>query len=219
MILPSLGIVLRRRRHLEEDSRVVVLLREEGKVILAAKGGQRLQSRLKSALEPCAESDFEVYLPPHGVYGKVIGARLVRSRTGLRVHYDRFQTACRMTEALDALLPARAPAPQAYEVLRNGLDLVDAGGSPYGAWCRFGLNLLRVLGHGDQTDRLLSLLPPADVERARSAFGGPASEVGTLPDAALRRSVSFVNGELDRILPRQLKAELPPAAAEPSGNR
>ena len=71
-LVSSLGIVLRRERHLDHDTRLTFFLREEGKVFIAVKSGQKMASKLRIFQEPFTKADVQLFLPPHRIHGRLI---------------------------------------------------------------------------------------------------------------------------------------------------
>jgi hypothetical protein len=88
------------------------------------------------------------------------------------------------------LLPFRAPAPDVYDILRQSFQALQTIGasqpSPLHEWVLFIVRLLKAMGHGDVSDEAAALLS-----------GSP-----------LQRCVSFVEAELERILPYRLKSTI-----------
>jgi DNA repair protein RecO len=186
--ISSVGLVLRRVRHLDSDFKLTILLRDFGKVAAISKGGQRLLSKLKAVQEPFSEGDFQLFVPPHGTNGRLTGGRLINSHQNLRQNYEAFNAACRCCEVVEMLLPFRAPSPDVYDILRESLQSLQSSGSPKPSplhdWVLFIVQILKVLGHGDVSEQ--------------------ASRY--LADAPLERCVTFVEAELERILPWRLKS-------------
>ena len=182
------GIVLRRVRHLDDDFKLTVLLRDAGKVMAVSKGGQRMASKLKSVQEPFVEAEFQVFAPPHGVNGRLAGGRLLDSHRALRSNIDAFNIACRCCEVVEMLLPYRAPSPDVYDILRASLQSLQSMDgpalSPLHQWVLFVVQILHVLGHGDVSETARRLLSEAPLERC----------------------VAHVDAELERILPYRLKS-------------
>ncbi len=184
----SAGLVLRRVRYLDYDFKLTLLLRDIGKVGVVSKGGQKITSKMKAVQEPFTEADFHVYVPAHGINGRLAGGRLVNSHQNLRQQLDVFQLASRCCEVVEALLPYRAPAPDVYDILHASLQRFHAperhSTTPLHEWVLFVVRLLKSLGHGDVSKHALQLLT----------------------DAPMERCVSFVEAELEQILPRRLKS-------------
>lgn len=185
-LLSSTGLVLRRRKHLEDDVKMLVLLREHGKVALMSRGGQRVKSKLKSLHEPFAEADLQLYATHDGHNGRLVGGRLLNSNIGIRHNPSAFLLGCRCLEVIDLLLPYRAPSPDVYDILRHSLSEMASESNVVLVWVSFVARLLKTLGHGDVSDQINQF--PA---------GSPVEE-----------SKALVERELSLILPRRPKSEL-----------
>ena len=206
--LGGAGLVLRRSKRGEEDIRLTVFLREAGKVIVLSKGGQRPQFKLRALQEPFTEADFHLFVPPdNGVNGRLAGGKLLDSHAALRRNYDAFQTAARMMETVDVLVPFRAPAADVYDILRAALRALSAGLPPSEEWVLFVARLLRCLGHGDVTERLLALLEPSEREAVGAVLDSPTETALPVRPASLERCQNLVDAELERILPWRLKSD------------
>jgi hypothetical protein len=206
--LDGLGLVLRRAKIGEEDLRLTVLLRESGKLLAVAKGGLRPQNKLRALQEPFTEADFHLFVPSdHGVNARLAGGKLVDSHQGLRTRYDAFETASRTIETVEALLPFRAPAPDVYDILRSALRALSAGQPAAEEWVLFVARLLRCLGHGDVTDRLVALLEPSERETAEAALETSEESALHVRPASLERCQHLVDAELELILPWRLKSD------------
>jgi DNA repair protein RecO len=186
-LLTESALVLRRNRHLEHDARLIVLLRNEGKVLVTIKGAARMSSRLRVFQEPFTRADMQLYLPPQGLYARLIQGTLVRTHQHLRQNPSAFHAACRAVETVDVLLPFRAPSPEAFDILEHTLDALDKSAHVTTEWVLFVLRLLKALGHGDHSKEVLKWLHPDN----------PTS---------MERAVTAVEAELERVLPRKLKS-------------
>ncbi len=182
--ISGVGLVLRRARHLDNDLKLTILMREFGKVLAVSKGGQRMSSKLKAVQEIFSEADYQVFVPAHGVNGRLVSGRLIGSHEKLRGNYDAFGIACRCCEVVEMLLPFRAPSPDVYDILRESLQSLQSSQSPLHDWVLFVVRILKALGHGDVSEK--------------------ASQ--SLVDAPLERCVALVEAELERILPWRLKS-------------
>lgn len=181
------ALVLKRARHLDHDARMTVFFRDHGKLAVVAKGGLRLQSKLKSLLEPFSETDLQVYVPEHGTYGRLAGGKLLDSHEALRARFSAYQLACRSCEMVDILIPFRAPSADVFDILRDALKALHAAESPETEWVHFGVRLLRCLGHGDLSEKLASL--------------------------SLSQAMTHLDQELKRVLPWPMKSEIVPLMA------
>jgi DNA repair protein RecO len=180
------GIVLRRRKHLEYDVKLLVLLRNEGKVAVISRGGQRLTSKLKALHEPFTQAEFQLYATADGHNGRLAGGRLVDSHIGLRKRTEAFLLACRSAEVVDMLLPYRAPASDVYDILRRALTDFASDPDASVVWVSFVARLLKTLGHGDILEQLNRLPAESSVEASQA----------------------LVERELSLVLPRRPKSEL-----------
>lgn len=188
MALDSLigrGLVLKRARHLDDDSRLTVFFRDVGKIQVLCKGTQKMRAKLRSLTELFVEADFHLAISAHGLSGRLIGGRLLESRRFLCEKFNRFETASRILETVDVLLPARAPAPEVFDILRQALQALKAAPEPDWAWVQFVVKLLKCLGHGDMLE---------------SGSMDPSSPSNLLA------WLSRVDEELERLLPRRLKS-------------
>lgn len=202
------GLVLRRTKRGEDDFRLTVFIREVGKTLVLSKGGQRPKYKLRSLQEPFTEADFHLFFPPdNGINGRLAGGKLINSHQGLRSNYEAFQTASRMVETVDVLVPFRAPAPDVYDILRTSLKALSAGLPAPEEWVLFVAHLLQCLGHGDVTDRLLTLLEPSEREAAGAALESPTETSLHVRPASLERCQTLVDAELEHILPWRLKSD------------
>lgn len=206
--LTGTGLVLRRSRRGEVDVRLTVFMREVGKVLVLSKGGQRPQFKLRSLQEPFTEADFHLFVPPdNGVNGRLAGGKLIDSHQGLRTRYDAFETASRMLETVDVLVPFRAPAADVYDILRAALRTLASGMPADEEWVLFVARLLRCLGHGDIAERLLTLLEPSEREAAGAALDSSTEAALPIRPASLERCQNLVDAELEQILPWRLKSD------------
>ena len=194
--LSSLGLVLRRQRHLDEDVKLTLLLRDHGKIIAVSKGGLRLGSKLKALHEPFTEADFQIYLPSQGVNGRVTGGKLVDSFHGLRADLGAFQFAAASSETVEALLPFRAPATDVFDILRDTFRGLQSNPIPELEWVFFVVRLLKCLGHGDLSARVKETL-------SAGAAGGAEAEPAV---SSVKRCRRLVDDELGLILPWRLRS-------------
>lgn len=208
----SRGLVLRRVKHLEKDVRLTLFLRDIGKVFVVARGAQGMNFRLKSLLELFSETDFQIYLPRHGLYGRVIGGKLLDCHQNLRLNVAAFGVACKSCEVIDFLLPFRAPSSDVYDVLQRCLHGLQAKGDPRIEWLLFVMRLLKVLGHGDISGDIMRLLPPHEEDILRPLLSGekqkndPAHPLVLSP--SFRRAMGVAHAHLERILPWRLKSDV-----------
>lgn len=176
------GIVLKRNRHLENDVRICLFLRHHGKVQALAKGGQRINSKLKGLLEPFAFGDYQVFLPHQGVSSRLISGSLRESHRSIRMNLAAFELACKCCEVVDMLLPFRAPSEDIFDHLQATFRRFQFMSHPKVEWINFVTKILKDLGHGDFSDY---------VSRH-----------------SVDQSLAFLNHHLNRILPWPLKSNV-----------
>ncbi len=186
-LLTESALVLRRTRHLEHDARLTVLLRNEGKVMVTIKSAAKPKSRLRVFQEPFTRADLQLFLPPHGLYARLLQGTLINTHPNLRQNPLAFHAACRAAETVDVLLPFRAPAPEAFDILEHALQALNNSGNVTVEWALFALRLLKALGHGDHSQEVLKWLHPDN----------PTS---------MERAITALEAELERVLPRKLKS-------------
>jgi hypothetical protein len=84
---------------------------------------------------------------------------------------------------------------------------LSAGLPPAEEWVLFVARLLRCLGHGDVTERLLALLEPSEREEASAVLDSPTETALHVRPESLERCQNLVDAELERILPWRLKSD------------
>lgn len=176
------ALVLRRKRHLENDYRLTVFLREHGKFSLVSKGTALLKSKLKALQQPFSELDIQVYVPPQGTNGRLVSGKLIRSFERLRDSYEGFLVASACCEVVDMLIPFRAPSPEVFDILRDAFSHLESSQDIREDWIRFCQALLKSLGHGDISEKL--------------------------SDGSSARRFDVALGELEQILPWRLKSDM-----------
>lgn len=217
-LLTDRGLVLRRVRHLEDDFRLTLFLREAGKVLAVSKGGRRFSSKLKAVQEPFTEADFHVFLAPHGFNARLITAQLRNSHFALRGSVEAFETASRCCETVDVMLPFRAASPDVFDILQDALTAMCATKQPRREWVVFVVRLMRTLGHGDFSDAVLDVVEPGDRAALQTALRRPpesGAQDFPLSPVSLGRGTAFVEKQLEQVLPWRLKSDAVNFAAEP----
>ncbi|MCB4756698.1 MAG: DNA repair protein RecO [Elusimicrobia bacterium] len=206
----SPGIVLKRERHLEQDSRIVLFLKDFGKVMTSVKGAQRMTSKLRPLQEPFIEADYQLFLPDHRPHARLISGRLINSHHNIRHNTAAFETASKCCETIDILFPFRAPSPPVYDLLRKTLQSLQATPEASVEWTCFLWHFLKVMGHGDYLPTLLHLSNKTKETNGREApHHLYIDEMGisiSLSRENLNRCVAFFEDRLEWIMPRKLKS-------------
>jgi recombinational DNA repair protein (RecF pathway) len=130
---------------------------------------------------------MQLFLPPQGLYARLLQGQLVRTHPRLRQNPLAFHTACRAIETVETLLPFRAPAPEAFDILDHTLQTLEETPNIAVEWILFCLRLLKALGHGDHSQEVLKWMHPEN-------------------PSAMERAGMALEAELERILPRKLKS-------------
>jgi len=209
-IITSRGIVLSRRNHGERDLKLHVFLRQEGKVIATVKAGQNTQSKLKSLQEPFILADYQVYLPKHAVFARILNGKLIQSHHKIRQNLAAFLVASQLCEMIELLFPFRAPAPDIFDILQLSFQALHNSASPKTTWLWFTINLLKSLGHGDKTAELATFIQPTERERIQTFLKDEKMSVPfetlLLSPVSIERSQKFMEGQLMDLLPREMKS-------------
>ncbi len=204
----GLGLVLRRTRHMEEDTRLTILFREIGKILVLSKGGLKSTNRLKSLQDPLTLSDYHIALAPQGIHARLIGAKLIASPHLLSQSWESFSLASKCCEVVDALLPFRAPSSDVFDILRSTLQRLTSERYPAQHWIQFNLQLLDALGYGELSTEVLRLMQPS--ESGLFKEGGTTSvDDGAwkeISSSSLNRCRSFLEARLNALLPWPLKS-------------
>jgi DNA repair protein RecO len=209
LIISGLAIVLKRTTHKESDVKLFLFFREQGKLMAISKSAQKAMSKLKSLHEPFTLGDLQVSLPVHGFQGRLIGGQLIQTHEPLRSRWRNMEMAFRCSEALDLLLPFRAPSPDVFDILRQTLRDLSFSSEPEIEWIQFIIRLLQVLGHGDIKDRLSSQFKEKEWESICHKLERPAGEDENIVSPETIQKLSFIaESELLIHLPRPLSARL-----------
>jgi DNA repair protein RecO len=196
------GLVLRRTRLMEEDVRLIILMRDFGKFSVVSRGGMKFGAKLKAIQEPFTEADFHLSATAHGVHARLLSGRLIQSFPGLPKSLDAFSTAARCVDVVDASLPHRAPSPDVFDILRLSLLDLSKGESPESVWLDFCLLMLRCLGYGDLLTELIKIAP--EFVDHGSAGSIDVTRWRNISETSRNRCRAFLESRLEHILPRPL---------------
>ena len=147
----SKGIVLRSIRYGEADRILDLYTLDAGLVSAIAKGVRRTKSRFGARLEPLSCVDFVAY--QGRTLDTVTQAELLRSFRGVREDLARFDTAARMVGSVRALSGGDEADRRVFNLLYNGLDVLEKHDSGFEAVeAAFGLKLSILAGYAPQFD-------------------------------------------------------------------
>jgi DNA repair protein RecO (recombination protein O) len=119
------GIVLRTYPFGEADRVVVLFTAERGKVRAVAKGVSRARSRLAAAVQPFTHARYLLWQGRE--LDGISQAELVRGSHALTGALGAVTAAAYAAELVDACWEDRQEAPEAFALLRDGLDWLVAG--------------------------------------------------------------------------------------------
>jgi len=139
------GIVIGRTNFGEADRVVRLLTPEHGKVSAVAKGVRKIKSRLAGHLELFSET--KLMLATGRNLDTITSARLAWYPHQLAAAYDRLGLAFTFATAVDRLTEPGLAQPKLYALLREALDILDAGATGELPELWFKLRLLEILGY------------------------------------------------------------------------
>jgi len=119
------GIVLKTIAAGESNKRVVLLLKEYGKVVVSAKGAQNAKSKLAAVTQPFSCCEFQIY-QGSGFLSLTLGST-IDSFHSITANLDSFYTACYMLELTDAMIFPEMPAQTALQLLYKSLKMLTSG--------------------------------------------------------------------------------------------
>ena len=203
------GLVLRRTRHMEQDVRLTVFLRDVGKILVLAKGGLKSANRLKALQDPLTEAEYHVLLAPQGIHARLIGGKLIASPHHFSKNWGNFSLASKCCEVVDSLLPFRAPSPDVYDILHLTLQRLATDSLSAQHWIQFNLRLLNALGYGELTEDVLRLLQPDEFNDFHQGASEQESDATWQRVSAfsLNRCQAFLEARLNALLPWPLKSD------------
>jgi len=119
------GIVLKTIAAGESNKRVVLLLKEHGKVVVSAKGAQNAKSKLAAVTQPFACCEFKLY-QGSGFLSLTQGS-VIEGFHNISAELERFYAGCYMLELTDAVILPEMPAQAALQLLYISLKKITAG--------------------------------------------------------------------------------------------
>jgi len=119
------GIVLKTIAAGESNKRVILLLKERGKVVVSAKGAQNAKSKLAAVTQPFSCCEFQIY-QGEGFLSLSQGT-IIEGFHSISAELERFYTASYMLELTDAIILPEMPAQYALQLLYLSLKKLTAG--------------------------------------------------------------------------------------------
>jgi DNA repair protein RecO (recombination protein O) len=151
-------LLLKRVGYGESDLVVTLLTEELGRVSALARGAKRSQRRFGGSLEPMHTLVVRFDERPGAELGTLRDASIERVRAQLTADLDRLDAAGRALGWARKAVPPSRPEPEAWRVLLDFLDRLDATGpvEPRRELAACGLCLLSALGWGLELERCVA---------------------------------------------------------------
>jgi DNA repair protein RecO (recombination protein O) len=141
------AVVVRTRAFAESDKIVTFLTRDLGKVSGIAKGAKRSKRRFVNVLEPFTHVHATLRLRPHTDLAFVAACELLDAHHSFTRDLDRFAHASYILELTDRMVQGHEAGQATYELVRDGLGLLDRHPPEAGMLRAFELHLLRLTGY------------------------------------------------------------------------
>lgn len=166
------AIVLTYERYRDYDRLYTVYSRDYGKLVLRARGANKIKSKLAGHLEPCCKSALMIAASSRAL-PLLAQARVVTSFRRLRTDSGRFQTVLPVLEALDVLTGVENPDTDIFHLLERTLARLAVGEGEEQAtavWYCYLLQLLVHLGHAPDALHHTALKPLLIADIGRDAI-------------------------------------------------
>ncbi len=131
----------------EADRIMVFYTRNLGKVRAVAEGMRRIRTRFGGSLQLFAQGRLVYFERPNKTLHKVNEFSVLRSHQVLREDLDRIALASTAVEAISLGTEEGEPSPDLYQLLSEGLDLLESAVRPAIVLEGFLLHTLRLLGY------------------------------------------------------------------------
>jgi DNA repair protein RecO (recombination protein O) len=119
------AIVLRGRAHGESDKIVTFLTRDWGKLTGIAKGAKRSQRRFVNVLEPFTHVQLRFRPIRADELAFIFGCDMLRSFRAPSRDLQRYGFASYLTELIDVMVAGRESGPELFELLLQGLIVLE----------------------------------------------------------------------------------------------
>jgi len=146
------AVVVRTRAFGESDKIVTFLTRDLGKIAGIAKGAQRSKRRFVNVLEPFTHVDVTLRLRPTSDLAFVNACVLRDAPISVARDLVKFAYASYVLELTDRMIREREAGPEAYELVRDALALLEEHDADPGILRAFELHLLRLTGYEPELD-------------------------------------------------------------------
>ncbi len=158
------AITLRRFDSGESDRRVVLLTREQGKIVVFVRGARKSSSRNSSMTEPLMLSSVQVQEGKTAKY--VAQAQVINAYPGLRTDYNRISAGLALAELYAAIVPEGLPQEELFELLVISIEVLVKHSDPCLALTWAQLKLIEAEGHLPIFDRCVICSKPVTANPA-----------------------------------------------------
>jgi DNA repair protein RecO (recombination protein O) len=147
------AIVIRARVFGDADKIVTFLTRDLGKLSGIAKGAKHSKRRFVNVLEPFTHVRLRVRQRPNSDLAFIDACELVDAYHSFARDLRKFAFASYILELTDRMVRGREAGPEAYELVRDALGMLERTVADTGVLRAFELHLLRVTGYEPALDR------------------------------------------------------------------
>lgn len=123
------GIVLYQRKHRERDFLVKIFTKRFGKIMFFVRGSKRPQGEVFQAIQPFTKATFIADIRMEGL-SFIRGAKNIEQRKNIQVDIFNHAYATYISGLVDAAVEDNIPSHQMYDLLEDGLHLIDEGYDP-----------------------------------------------------------------------------------------
>lgn len=184
------AIILRTYDFSEADRVLVLFTLAQGKLRAVAKGVRRTTSRLAGSLGLLSLAELQLYGSEQRELFLITQAQVEKSFGRLKSDLAALARAARMAELISELTPERQPLPEVFELIVDGLGLLESGICPDVAGTWYEASLLDRLGYRPGLEACLQCgaealayhpdLGGVACRRCRPAGGLPLSRGGSV---------------------------------------
>jgi DNA repair protein RecO (recombination protein O) len=139
------AFILKRQAYRDDDLLITVYSAEKGKLILQARGGKKIKSKLAGHLEPVNLSKLNIITGRH--FDQLIGAALVRSHSHIKADYQKSWQALSFLSLVDGLTMEGHVDARIFDLIKKYLFFLENRSADYlMAQLAAGFKLLAILG-------------------------------------------------------------------------
>lgn len=149
--MDTTAAILLRRTKLSDTSLIITWFTEaHGKLKTVAKGARRPKSPFAGKLDLFFDAEISFARSRKSELHTLREVVLKNAREGLRTEYRRVQLAAYFVELIELVTEPDHPAPELHDLLKRGLDYLDANPPTKKALLHFESELTRLLGIRDK---------------------------------------------------------------------